>query len=339
MSRATGTFIIAEAGVNHNGSLELALELVRAARDCGADAIKFQTFSADRLVTRAAEKAAYQQRSLPDDNSQYRMLKALELSEQDFIALRDECGRQGIEFLSSAFDAESADFLHRLGMRLFKIPSGEVTNMPLLWHIGAFGKSIILSTGMCWLADVETAVRALRDAGGGPITVLHCVTEYPAPDDQINLSAMETLKHALGLPVGYSDHTSGIHIPVAAVGMGATVIEKHFTLDTAMEGPDHAASLAPDAFRDMVRAIRGVEAALGDGRKQPAPCEMANAEVARKSIVVDRPIAAGEIIAPEHLAMKRPGTGISPTLLEQVLGRRARRDLQPDTVLDWTDLQ
>jgi N,N'-diacetyllegionaminate synthase len=332
------TFVIAEAGVNHNGSLELALELVDAAKDCGADAVKFQTFKADTLVTKHAAKAAYQQQATSDSDSQYAMLKALELSDNDFARLHAHCQNRGIEFLSSAFDVDSAAFLDSLGMRVFKVPSGEVTNLPLLACIGGFGKPVILSTGMCYLADVEVALRQLEAAGAGEVTVLHCVTEYPAPYAQINLSAMHTLAAAFGVKVGYSDHTAGIEIPIAAVAMGAGVIEKHFTLDTRLPGPDHAASLAPDDFQRMVTAIRHVESARGDGRKRPAPCEWSNLEVVRKSITAQRRIPEGEVITFDHLALKRPGSGLSPSLLDTVIGRRAARTIAVDELLDWGDL-
>lgn len=337
MNDPAATFVIAEAGVNHNGSLEMAIELVDAAARCGADAVKFQTFKADGLVTRHAAKAAYQRHSTPQADTQHAMLKALELGEEDFVRIHAHCRQRGIEFLSSAFDTVSAAFLDGLGMRAFKIPSGEITNVPLLDCIGGFGKPVILSTGMCYLADVETALRRLEAAGAGEVTVLHCVTEYPAPYDQINLSAMRALA-ALGVRVGYSDHTAGIEIPIAAVAMGAGVIEKHFTLDTRLPGPDHAASLAPDDFARLVTAIRHVESARGDGRKRPAPCELPNLEVVRKSIAVQRPIEAGEVITLEHLALKRPGSGLSPSLLDSVVGRRVRRAIEVDELLDWGDL-
>ncbi|MBB3140068.1 N-acetylneuraminate synthase [Halomonas organivorans] len=338
MSDAASTFVIAEAGVNHNGSLDMAIELVEAARRCGADAVKFQTFKADSLVTRQAAKAAYQQQSTSDSDTQYAMLKALELGDDDFVRIHAHCRSLGIEFLSSAFDAASAEFLDGLGMRLFKIPSGEITNWPLLARIGGFGKPVILSTGMCHLADIEAALQRLESAGAGELTVLHCVTEYPAPFEQINLSAMHTLATAFGVRVGYSDHTAGIEIPIAAVAMGATVIEKHFTLDTRLAGPDHAASLAPDDFQRMVAAIRHVESARGDGRKRPAPCERANLGIVRKSIIAQRPIAEGEVITLAHLALKRPGSGLAPSQLEAVVGRRAARMIAIDELLDWGDL-
>jgi N-acetylneuraminate synthase/N,N'-diacetyllegionaminate synthase len=338
MSASPSTFVIAEAGVNHNGCVDMAIELVDAANRCGADAVKFQTFKADRLVTRHAAKAAYQHQAVPGADSQYAMLKALELTDDDFQHLHSHCLDIGIEFLSSPFDASSAVFLNELGMRLFKVPSGEITNLPLLKRIGSFGKPVILSTGMCYLAEIEVALNLLKEAGAGDITILHCVTQYPAPYEEINLQAMNTLANAFGVSVGYSDHTAGIEIPIAAVAMGATVIEKHFTLDTTLPGPDHAASLAPGEFRQMVQAIRHVESARGDGRKCPAPCERPNLDVVRKSIATERPIAEGEVITLEHLALKRPGSGLAPSHLEMVVGRRTSRSIAADELLGWGDL-
>ncbi|MEQ6890523.1 N-acetylneuraminate synthase [Halomonas sp. CS7] len=331
-------FIIAEAGVNHNGDLSMALELVDAAKDSGADAVKFQSFKADRLVTRQASKAAYQKQSVPGDDSQYSMLKSLEMSEEDLRRLQAHCRKRHIEFLASPFDEDSAILLDDMAMRLFKIPSGEITNRPLLQCIGSFGKPVILSTGMCHLAEVESALSILEGAGAGEITILHCVTEYPAPLDQINLSAMVTLARAFGKEIGYSDHTVGIEIPVAAVAMGAKVIEKHFTLDTRLPGPDHSASLAPADFRRMVQAIRNVELAIGDGIKKPVPCEIANIGSVRKSIVAASMIPEGEVITARHIILKRPGSGIPPMFLEAIIGRRASRDIETDQLIEWCDL-
>ncbi|EPC04187.1 hypothetical protein L861_02420 [Litchfieldella anticariensis FP35 = DSM 16096] len=338
MINTASCFVIAEAGVNHNGSLDLALELVTRARECGADAVKFQTFKTERLVTQYAVSAAYQKRAVPQASSQHAMLKELELSEDDFARIQEHCRACDIEFLSSPFDEDSAAFLDRLGMRLFKIPSGEITNGPLLETIGRFGKPVILSTGMSWLAEIETAVKTLDAAGAGEIILLHCVTEYPAPYAEINLSAMQTLASAFGVKVGYSDHTAGIEIPIAAVAMGAVLIEKHFTLDTGMPGPDHSASLPPIDFRSMVQAIRHVESARGDGRKRPAPCELGNLEAVRKSIAAERDIAAGKIITREDLTLKRPGSGLSPLWLDAVVGRRAGRAIGTDELINWQDL-
>ena len=338
VTSAPRTWVIAEAGVNHDGSPERALELVDAAQRAGADAVKFQTFRADRLVTAGAAKAAYQRTTVPGDEGQYAMLKALELGEAALRRVRDRCDEVGIEFLSSPFDAESADLLDALGMRTFKVPSGEITNLPFLRHLGAKRKPVILSTGMAWLGEVETAVRTLQGAGATDVTLLHCVTEYPAPIEQVNLRAMHTLREAFGLPVGYSDHTTGIEASIAAVALGATVVEKHFTLDATLPGPDHKASLEPPAFAEMVAAIRRVEAALGDGRKQPAPCELANLTVVRKSLVAARDLVAGTRLGAADLAAKRPATGIAPTAWDEVVGRVLRRDVRADELLRWDDL-
>ena len=338
MDAHPNTFVIAEAGVNHNGSLDLALELVSAAKASGADAVKFQTFDAATLVTRSAAKAAYQRTATVGDDSQYAMLEALELELDDWQRIHAHCQGIGIEFLSSPFDERAVDVLDELGVRTFKVPSGEITNLPFLEHLGSKRKPVILSTGMAWLGEVETAARALRRAGSSDLTLLHCVSEYPAPVEQINLRAMLTLAAAFGLPVGYSDHTAGIEIPIAAVALGAAVIEKHFTLDTRMPGPDHSASLDPRTFTMMVSAIRNVELALGDGRKQPAPCELLNRQLVRKSIVAVRDLHAGETLRRSDLSVKRPGSGIPPSELERVIGRRAARDITADTLVDWQDL-
>ena len=332
------TFVIAEAGVNHNGSPDLALELVAAAKACGADAVKFQTFEASALVTRTAPKAAYQRAGGAGDDAQHAMLAALEFDNVAWRSIHAHCRGVGIEFLSSPFDERAADFLDELGVRVFKVPSGEITNTPFLRHVGAKGKPVLLSTGMAWLGEVETAVRTLQDAGVRDLTLLHCVTEYPAPPEQINLRAMATLAQAFGLPVGYSDHTGGIEIAVAAVALGANVIEKHFTLDTTLPGPDHRASLDPPAFEAMVRAIRSVEAALGDGRKRPALCELPNLPVVRKSLVAARDLRAGDRLGRGDVVVKRPGSGIAPGELDRVLGRCVARDIAADEVILWSDL-
>jgi N-acetylneuraminate synthase/N,N'-diacetyllegionaminate synthase len=297
--------------------------------------VKFQTFKAEKLVTRTAEKAEYQKRSTGEGDTQFAMLKRLELRDEDFADLLHHCKDCGIEFLSSPFDEASADLLDSLGMSTFKIPSGEVTNHPYLKHVAAKKKPVIMSTGMCTLDEVKEAVDIFRASGIPRLVLLHCVTEYPAPHDQINLNAMATLRAAFGCEVGYSDHTLGIEIPIAAVALGAAVIEKHFTLDNAMDGPDHKASLNPDEFRRMVQAIRMVEQSLGDGIKRPAPCELRNMPIARKSIVAAQPIAEGELITREKLAIKRPGHGIPPKDLEKLLGLRACRAIAKDEVLSW----
>ncbi|WP_294597274.1 N-acetylneuraminate synthase [uncultured Rikenella sp.] len=331
------TLIIAEAGVNHNGSPELARQLVDAAAAAGVDYVKFQTFRADKLVTRTARQAAYQSRNLGHgEESQYTMLKRLELSPDDHRTLIDHCNAKGVEFLSTAFDLESIAFLDSLGLPLWKVPSGEITNFPYLRAIGLTGKPVILSTGMATLDEIEAAVGVLTRFGTprNGITLLHCTTEYPAPKDQVNLRAMQTMHERFGLPVGYSDHTEGIEIPVAAVAMGATVIEKHFTLDRNLPGPDHKASLEPDELTAMVRQIRAVESALGNGTKEPAPAEQPNIPIARKSIVAATAIQRGELFTEENLTAKRPGTGLSPMLWESIVGRTAPHDFEPDQPIE-----
>lgn len=339
MRTGRGTYIIAEAGVNHNGSVEIAKRLIDAAKTCGADAVKFQTFKAEKLVTRSAEKAEYQKRAGGAGDSQFEMLKRLELVEDDFRLLLHHCTQVGIEFLSSPFDEESADLLDSLGMATFKIPSGEITNHPFLEHVARKGKPVILSTGMSTLGEVEEAVGILRACGAPRLTLLHCVTEYPAPYGEINLNAMITLRTAFGLEVGYSDHTPGIEIPLAAVALGASVIEKHFTLDNAMEGPDHRASLNPEDFSCMILSIRNVENSLGDGIKKPAPCELKNIGIARKSVVAREAIKAGEIVCRHMLTVKRPGYGIQPRDIEKIVGLRAYRSVAVDEALSWQHLK
>lgn len=331
-------FIIAEAGVNHNGSLDLALRLVDAAKSSGADAVKFQTFRADHLATRSAHKAPYQERTTANDESQYEMLQRLELDAAAHRKIIDHCQQIGIQFLSSPFDAQSADLLGELDLPLYKIPSGEITNLPFLEHIARKGRPLILSTGMSTLGEVEDAVRVLGLAGCKQLTLLHCVTEYPAPYDEVNLQAMQTLRMAFGLPVGYSDHTPGIEIAVAAVALGAVVIEKHFTLDRSLPGPDHAASLEPDELREMVTAIRHVEAALGTGIKAPALCELPNISVARKSVVAARSLSTGHKLSADDLDIKRPGSGLAPKLLPALIGRTLRATVEKDAVIKWDDL-
>lgn len=323
------TLIIAEAGVNHNGSREMALRLIDAAAEAGADYVKFQTFRTEELVSRRAKKAGYQVRNLGgDDDSQYGMLKRLELSEADHRALTERCAERGIGFLSTAFDLPSLAFLDGLGLPLWKVPSGEITNFPYLRAVGRTGKPVILSTGMADLDEIEQALGVLIRFGTPreSITLLHCTTEYPAPKEEVNLRAMGTMRERFGLPVGYSDHTEGIEIAVAAAALGAVVIEKHFTLDRNLEGPDHRASLEPDELKRLVTAVRSVESALGDGCKVPAASERRNRAVARKSIVAARPIRRGELFTEENLTTKRPGDGLSPLLWERAVGRPAPRD-------------
>ncbi len=331
-------FVIAEAGVNHNGSLDLALRLIDAARASGADAVKFQTFRADLLATGAAPKAAYQERTQAASESQRDMLHRLELDARAHERLIAHCREVGIQFLSSAFDEQSADLVAEMNLPLFKVPSGEITNLPFLEHLARKGKPLIVSTGMCTLGEVEEAVNVLRAAGAADISLLHCVTEYPAPYGEVNLRAMHTLATAFQLPVGYSDHTPGIEIAVAAVAMGAVIIEKHFTLDRSLPGPDHAASLEPAELTQMVAAIRNVEAALGTGIKAPAPCELPNIPVARKSVVASRALPAGHRLAAGDLAIKRPGSGLAPKFRAVLIGRTLRTHVARDEVIQWDHL-
>ncbi len=328
--------IIAEAGVNHNGDLDTARQLVAAAAAAGADIVKFQTFSARKLVTSGAAKAAYQIATTGNQEGQLDMIRKLELSRQDHEVLIDECRRHGIRFFSTAFDTDSFDMLMDMGLDQVKIPSGELTNLPLLRHMTRHGLPVMLSTGMATLGEVEAAVDVI-ERNGTPrqrITVLHCTTEYPAPMEDVNLHAMLSMKAAFGVEVGYSDHTPGIEIPVAAVALGATIIEKHFTLDRNLPGPDHKASLEPDQFKAMVDAIRNVEVALGDGIKRPSASELKNKPIARKSLVAARHIRAGERFSAENLAAKRPGTGISPMQWDDVIGRVAVRDFDTDELIE-----
>lgn len=329
------TFIIAEAGVNHNGSFELAKQLVDKAVWAGADCIKFQTFNSKNLVSKNAQKAEYQKKTTDSSESQLEMLKKLELSKEEFIELRDYCIQKGIMFLSTPFDLESIDFLASIGVKTWKIPSGEITNYPFLRAIGKRKESVIMSTGMCTLDEVRDAIKVLKDFGTTDITLLHCTTEYPAPYDSVNLKAMLTLQKEFGYKVGYSDHTNGIEIPVAAVAMGASVIEKHFTLDKTMEGPDHKASLEPDELKQMVQSIRNVEVALGNGIKQPSEAEKKNIAIARKSIVAACDIKKGEMFTEKNLTAKRPGNGVSPMKWNTVLGKNAVHDFAEDEIIEF----
>lgn len=327
------TLIIAEAGVNHNGSLDIAKQLIDAAVDAGVDIIKFQTFKADKLVSKDAKKAEYQKKNIGDgDDSQYQMLKKLELSDADHQELVAYCHQKGIRFWSTAFDLESIDFLHSLGLGLWKIPSGEITNYPFIKKIASLHEPVIMSTGMCDEQDIKNAMEVLVKNGltKAQITILHCNTQYPTPMQDVNLKAMLTIKQDFGTVVGYSDHTQGIEVPIAAVALGAEVIEKHFTLDRNMQGPDHKASLEPQELKAMVKAIRNIEQALGTGVKQVSDSEKSNIAVARKSIVAKTYIQKGEVLKDDNLTVKRPGTGISPMHWEQVVGTIAIRDYQPD---------
>ncbi len=330
------TIIIAEAGVNHGGSMDLACKLIREAADAGADYVKFQTFKADRLVCRTAQRADYQKNNCGGDETQFEMLRRYELTADDFVFLSEECRRCGIGFLSSAFDPESIDMLAPLNMDYWKIPSGEITNLPYLRHIARQHGRYILSTGMSTIAEIEAAVSILESEGitRDDITLLHCNTQYPTPMADVNLRAMESLRSLNAAHVGYSDHTVGIEIPIAAVAMGAEMIEKHFTLDKQLSGPDHKASLDPAELRDMVKAIRNVEIALGTPEKRPSQSELPNRDVARKSIVAACEIKKGEVLTAEKLTIKRPGTGLSPMLWDVVVGTVASRDFLPEELIE-----
>ncbi|MGO0790233.1 N-acetylneuraminate synthase [Herbaspirillum seropedicae] len=329
------TLIIAEAGVNHNGDLAMAKRLIEVAAEAGVDLVKFQTFSADRLATSSASKADYQAQSTDAGESQQAMLRRLELSSQMHHELINHCQRHGIRFFSTGFDIESLDFLVALGLDRIKVPSGEITNLPYLRRVAAHGKPVILSTGMASLGDIEAAMAVLQDGGivRQQITVLHCNTEYPTPMADVNLRAMRNIGRAFDVAVGYSDHTAGIEVAIAAVALGASVIEKHFTLDRNLPGPDHAASLEPEELKAMVAAIRNIELALGDGVKRPSPSESKNRPIARKSIVASRPIRAGQPFTEDNITTKRPGTGISPMRWDEVIGCIATRDYAPDEMI------
>jgi N,N'-diacetyllegionaminate synthase len=337
--RSKAVLIIAEAGVNHNGDFELAKKLVRVAAEAGADVVKFQTFKADKLVSKSAKQADYQIRNLQgEDTTQYQMLKKLEMPESWHNELVLLAEKHNISFLSTGFDEESVDFLDKLGIGLFKVPSGELTNKRYLQAIARKGKPVILSTGMADLNEVRDALSVLVSAGINKefITVLHCNTEYPTPMEDVNLLAMKTLEKELGVAIGYSDHTEGIEVAIAAVALGATVIEKHFTLDRTMPGPDHKASIEPAQLTEMVRAIRNIEKAVsGDGQKIPSASESKNISIARKSIHLKLALGKGEVITEDHITMKRPGDGISPMQIDELLGRKAIQDLYTDQKLQW----
>ncbi|MCR2048346.1 N-acetylneuraminate synthase [Acetatifactor muris] len=328
------TLIIAEAGVNHNGNLEFAKKLALTAKNCGADIVKFQTAKLDALVSKHAQMADYQKKNIGSEMSQRDMLKKLLLTYNEFVELSAYCKEIDMCFISTPFDMESIFFLEELGCNMWKIPSGEITNYPYLVKIANTRKDIILSTGMSTLQEVAEALAVLRENSAGKVTLLHCTTNYPTPMEDVNLKAMLTLKDKFGCPVGYSDHTRGIEVPIAAVALGAMVIEKHFTLDRTMEGPDHKASLEPNELEAMVKAIRNIEKAMGDGGKAPSESEKANIAVARKSIIAAADIRAGEILTEENLTTKRPGTGISPMRWNEVLGTRAVRDFEEDELIE-----
>jgi N,N'-diacetyllegionaminate synthase len=327
--------IIAEAGVNHNGEIEIAKSLIDAAVESKVDIVKFQTFSADRQVTKNAGKAKYQIETTDKNETQHSMLKKLELSVEMHIELINHCKKRNIEFISTAFDIQSVNLLQSLGQRLFKIPSGEITNFPYLEHIGNIGKPIILSTGMSTLNEIRIALELLQKAGTSKnlITVLHCTTSYPVPMSDVNLLAMRTIKDEFEVKVGYSDHTLGIEIPIAAVALGASVIEKHFTLDRNLPGPDHKASLEPNELQEMIRTIRNVEQAMGDGIKQVMPSETENRDVVRKSMVAIKEIKKGEIFTSENLSTKRPGNGMSPMNWELIIGKSSKHNYEVDELI------
>ena len=326
--------IIAEAGVNHNGNIIIAKKMIDFAKEAGVDYIKFQTFIPENLVSKYAKKAEYQKITTASDESQLQMLRKLMLSKNEFIELSDYCKATSIGFISTPFDLESVDFLNSFNMDFWKVPSGEITNLPYLVEIAKTGKPIILSTGMSDLDEIDAALSVLHSNGAGKITLLHCNTQYPTPMEDVNLNAMLTLKDRYNCDVGYSDHTLGIEVPIAAVGLGATVIEKHFTLSSDMEGPDHKASLEPKEFKSMVSAIRNIEKALGTGNKVASPSETENKDIARKSIVASRMIKKGEVFSKDNITTKRPGSGISPMRWYNVIGAVAKRDFQEDELIE-----
>jgi len=333
------TFIIAEAGVNHNGDLQLAKRLVDVAREAGADAVKFQTFKAERLASRSAPKAHYQLKTTPTSVSQFEMLQELELTQEMHAELMAYCKNRGILFLSTPFDEESVDLLQDLGVSLFKIGSGEITNGPFLQYVARKGKPILLSTGMSHLDEVEEAVKLICGAGCQELVLLHCVSDYPSSPRDSNLLAIQTMASTFGVPVGYSDHTPGIEVALAAVALGACVVEKHLTLDKNLPGPDHGSSLEPQEFQALVRGIRVVEQALGDGIKKPVSSETENRLMARRSLAASSNLPAGTVLRSNMLQALRPATGISPTLVERVVGRRLKRSLVCGEFIIWSDLE
>lgn len=334
--------VIAEAGVNHNGSLELAKQLIEKAADAEVDIVKFQTFKASNLVTQSAKQAEYQKSNgLRNDDSQFGLLKKLEMDEVMHLELMAYCKECGVKFLSTGFDEDSIDLLDKLDVPFYKIPSGEITNKPYLQHIAKKGKPVVMSTGMSTIDDIRDALKVLTDTGLvlSKIAILHCNTEYPTPMEDVNLLAMHHIRDTFGVQVGYSDHTRGIEVPIAAVALGAEIIEKHFTLDRNMEGPDHKASLEPYELKTMVKAIRNIELTIsGSGEKEITNSELQNVNVVRKSIHIAVPMLSGEVVQKKHLVMKRPGDGISPMLLDQIIGKNVNKDLQEDHKLNWEDL-
>ena len=329
--------IIAEAGVNHNGDIAKAKALIDKGAEAGVDFVKFQTFKAGNLVTKQAKRAAYQDKNTQDNDSQYEMLKKLELSQAVHQELIDYCAQKGVQFLSTGFDFESLEFLAGLGITIAKVPSGEITNLPYLRKVATLFPEVILSTGMATITEIKDAVKVLTDNGisKDKITILHCNTEYPTPMEDVNLKAMLHIQRELGVPVGYSDHTLGIEVPIAAVALGATVIEKHFTLDKTLPGPDHKASLEPEELKAMVMAIRNIEKAIGgSGLKEVSKSEAKNKPIARKSIVATKTIKKGDLFSVENLTVKRPGTGISPMQWDNVIGKTAKKDFEEDDLIE-----
>lgn len=333
MNNQKKVFIIAEAGDNHNGNYDTALKLVDKAVEAGADCVKFQTFVTERVISKLAEKADYQKESTGTGESQYEMVKKLELSFEQFRQIKKYCEQKKIIFLSTPFDLESIDFLQEIDIPFWKIPSGEITNLPYLEKIAHTGKDIIMSTGMCTMEEIQKAIDILKKNGAGKITLLHCNTEYPTPYEDVNLRAMKTMAETFGVEVGYSDHTKGIEVPIAAVAMGAVVIEKHFTLDKNMPGPDHKASLEPDELKQMIQSVRNIEKALGSSEKKPSTSEIKNIDIARKSIVAKKAIKKGEELTEDNLDIKRPGNGISPMYWYDLLGTKAVKDFSEDELI------
>lgn len=326
-------FIIAEAGDNHNGSYENALKLVDKAVEAGADCVKFQTFITENVISKFAEKAEYQKENTNAEETQFEMVKKLELSFDEFRKIKEYCDEKKILFLSTPFDLDSIEFLQSIDIPFWKIPSGEITNLPYLIKIAKTGKDVIMSTGMCQMEEIKETLEILKENGAGKVTLLHCNTEYPTPFCDVNLNAMKTIKEECHLEVGYSDHTIGIEVPIAAVAMGACVIEKHFTLDKNMEGPDHKASLEPEELKEMVTVIRNIERAMGNGKKCPSESEQKNIIIARKSIVANCDIKKGEILTEDKLYIKRPGNGISPMKWYEVIGKEAIKDFKKDELI------
>ena len=334
-----GVYIIAEAGVNHNGSMENALKMIDAAKACGCDCIKFQTFRASALVTQKARKAEYQIENTHNSDSQYEMLKKLELSSGNFFELKEYCDKVGIDFMSTPFDEESVEVLEQIGTKVYKISSGDITNKQLLQYVAKKHKPMIISTGMCTLEEVQEAIGWIEQVGNTQITILHCTSNYPTPYEDVNMKAMLTLDSQFPYPVGYSDHTKGYIIPVMAVAMGAEIIEKHFTLDKNMEGPDHKASLDVAELKEMVDSIRIVEEAMGDGIKQPAKSELSTRDVARKSIILTHAVPKGGVLTREDLGIKRPGNGLAPKYIDDLIGKKTLRKMESEELIAWEDVE